>query len=134
MLKFSPPTVNWMETKPWVTYRELTGRINETTLQVRSLMASKSNFNEVTESSVSAFLPCVFPEIQVERGTYTGMVFCYQNFLTYCEKKIVPVSRKTFEIWGWRPRICKFFEITETIYSNSERSEQFLVTEWFLTT
>ena len=28
-------------------------------------------------------------------------------------------------------RIYKFFEITRTIYSNSERSEQFLVTECF---
>jgi hypothetical protein len=35
------------------------------------------------------------------------------------------------KIWGWRPRICKFFEITRTIYSNNERSEQFLVTECF---
>ena len=32
---------------------------------------------------------------------------------------------------GWRPRICKYFEITRTICSNRERSEQFLVTEWF---
>ena len=32
---------------------------------------------------------------------------------------------------GWRPRIFKIFEITRTIYSNSERSEQFLVTECF---
>ena len=40
-------------------------------------------------------------------------------------------SRKNFEIWGWRARICKIFEITRTIYSNSERSEQFLVTECF---
>ena len=39
--------------------------------------------------------------------------------------------RKTFEIRGWRPRICKNFEITRTICSNSERSEQFLVTECF---
>ena len=38
---------------------------------------------------------------------------------------------KTFEIRGWRPRICKVFEITRTICSNSERSEQFLVTECF---
>ena len=35
--------------------------------------------------------------------------------------------RKTFEIRGWRPRICKFFEITRTIYSSSERSEIVLV-------
>ena len=32
---------------------------------------------------------------------------------------------------GWRPRICKIFEITWTIYSNTERSEQSLVTESF---
>ena len=38
-------------------------------------------------------------------------------------------QKKTFEIWGWRPRICKIFEIFRTIYSNHERSEQFLVTE-----
>ena len=35
------------------------------------------------------------------------------------------------KIRGWRSRICKFLEIAWTIYSNSERSEQFLVTEWF---
>ena len=39
--------------------------------------------------------------------------------------------RKTFEIRGWWPRICKTFEIIRTIYSNNERSEQFLVTERF---
>ena len=32
---------------------------------------------------------------------------------------------------GWRQKIWKIFEITRTIYSNSERSEQFLVTECF---
>ena len=41
-------------------------------------------------------------------------------------------QEKTFEIRGWRPRICKIFEITRLIYSNCERSEQFLVTECFL--
>ena len=45
----------------------------------------------------------------------------------YWEKKMFYWLRKTFEIWGWRPRICK----TRAIYSNSERSEQFLVTECF---
>ena len=51
--------------------------------------------------------------------------------LTFCEKKLFSWSRNTFEIQGWRPRICKNFEITRTIYSNSERSDQFLVTECF---
>ena len=40
-------------------------------------------------------------------------------------------QKKTFEIRGWSPRIDKIFEVTGTIYSNSERSEQFLVTECF---
>ena len=40
-------------------------------------------------------------------------------------------SRIFFGIRSWRRIIFKFFEITSTIYSNSERSEQFLVTEYF---
>ena len=59
------------------------------------------------------------------------MVFCCQNCSDLLWEKIVLVIQKTFEIQGWRPRICKMFEITRTIYSNSERSEQFLVTECF---
>ena len=42
------------------------------------------------------------------------------------------IVRKTFEIRGRKPRISKVFEITRTIYSNSERSEQFMVTDCFL--
>ena len=38
---------------------------------------------------------------------------------------------KPLEIRGWRPRICKIFEITRTIYTNSARSEQFLETDCF---
>ena len=57
--------------------------------------------------------------------------FVTKIVLTYCEKKLFYWSRFFFEIWDWRPRICKKFEITRTIYSSSERSEQFLVTECF---
>ena len=46
------------------------------------------------------------------------MVFCHQNCSELLWEKIVLV-------------IEKIFEITRTIYSNSERSEQFLVTECF---
>ena len=53
--------------------------------------------------------------------------FVTKIVLTYCEKN----CSSDREIWGWRPRICKNFEITWTIYSNSERSEQFLVTDDF---
>ena len=52
-----------------------------------------------------------------KNGTY----FFIKIVLTYCEKKVFVI--------GWRPRICKIFEITRTIYSEGERSEQFLVTE-----
>ena len=41
---------------------------------------------------------------------------------TYCEKKYSR-DKKNFEIRSWRPRICKILE--------SERSEQFLLTECF---
>ena len=57
--------------------------------------------------------------------------FVTKIVLTYCEKKLFQWSGIFFEIWGWRPRIFKHFEITRTICSNSERSEQFLVTECF---
>ena len=44
--------------------------------------------------------------------------FVTKIVLTYCKKKLFSWSRKTFEIRGWRPRICKNFEIMRTIYSN----------------
>ena len=44
------------------------------------------------------------------------MVFCYQNCSDLLGEKIVLVIEK------------KNFEITRTIYSSSERSEQFMVT------
>ena len=59
------------------------------------------------------------------------MAFCYQNCSDLLWEKNVLVIAKTFEIRGWWLRICKIFEITRTIYSNSEGSEQFLVTECF---
>ena len=50
-------------------------------------------------------------------------------------RKIVLVIEKSF----WNSRLkawefAKILEITRTIYSNSERSEQFLVTGWFFLT
>ena len=41
-------------------------------------------------------------------------------------KKCSSVRKK---LLGLQPQICKIFEITRTIYSSSESSEQFLVTE-----
>ena len=52
--------------------------------------------------------------------------FVTKTVLTYCHW-----FRKTLEIRGLRPRIGKFFAITRPVYSNSERSGQFWVTECF---
>ena len=46
------------------------------------------------------------------------MVFCYQNFSDLLWEKIVLVIEKNFSL---QLRISNFFEITWTIYSNSER-------------
>ena len=51
------------------------------------------------------------------------MVFCYQNCSDLMWEKIVLVIEKTLQFEN--------FDITWTIHSNSERSEQFLVTECF---
>ena len=39
--------------------------------------------------------------------------FVTKIVLNLCEKKLLWWSRKTFENLGWRPRICKHFEITK---------------------
>ena len=57
--------------------------------------------------------------------TVRTAVFCFQN------SSVRIKCYSDWETWGWRPSICKIFEITRTIYSNSERSEQCLVTECF---
>ena len=55
--------------------------------------------------------------------SFHQMVFCYQNCSDLLWEKIVLVIEK---------KICKNFEITWTICSDSVRSKQFLVTECFL--
>ena len=52
------------------------------------------------------------------------LVFCYKNCSDLPWEKNVLVIEKNF--WNSRPRICKIFEIIRTIYSNSERSDNFL--------
>ena len=37
---------------------------------------------------------------------YQKWYFVSKIVLTYCEKKLLKWSKKTFEIWDWRPRIC----------------------------
>ena len=54
--------------------------------------------------------------------------FVTKIVLTYCEKKLCQWSRKTFEIRGWRPRICK---ISRTIIQTVKGQNSFWVTECF---
>ena len=60
------------------------------------------------------------------------MLFCYQNCSGLLVRKNCSSDREKllkFEAEG--REFAKNFEVTRTIYSNSERSEQFLVTECF---
>ena len=57
--------------------------------------------------------------------------FVTKIVLTYCEKKCSSDGEKLFKFEAEGREFAKIFEITRTIYSNSERSEQFLVTEYF---
>ena len=64
-------------------------------------------------------------------GIMWEMVFCYKNCSDLLWEKFVLVIEKNF--WNSRLKAENFqiFEIIRTLYSNSERSEQFLVTECF---
>ena len=74
-------------------------------------MSNATKYNKIMSEIISV-------DYQERSGTYfvTKIVLSYCN----CEKKLFYWLGKTFENWGW------FFEITITIYSKSERSEQFL--------
>ena len=77
----------------------------------------------------NAKFPCNWVQHDPKKIALRGLsnrklVFCYRNCSDLLWEKIVLVIEKTFEIRGWRSRIFKYFEITRTIYSNSERSEQ----------
>jgi len=61
------------------------------------------------------------------------LYFVSKIVLTYCKKKLFLWPRKTFKNRGWKPRICKNFEITRTFFFHRERSVQFLKKNVFLT-
>ena len=54
---------------------------------------------------------------------FLHIIFCFQNYSDLLwEKKCYCDLEKTFEIRGWRSRICKKFQISRTIYSDIESS------------
>ena len=88
------------------------------------------NFSRNFLKSLFDYRPIFVAQIKwVHLKSISGMVFCYQNCSDLLWEKIVLVIEKNFG--NSRLLICKIFEITRTIYSNSERTEQFLVTECF---
>ena len=58
-------------------------------------------------------------------------IFLPKLLLTTVRKNCSSDREFFFEIGGWRPRIFKNFGTTRSIYSSSERSEQFLVADSF---
>ena len=57
--------------------------------------------------------------------------FVTKIVLTYCEKNCSSDQEKVLKFEAEGREFCKNFEITRIICSNSERSEQFSVTECF---
>ena len=113
-------------------------------LSLKKSIIGSANIMQYVQKKFS----CLFPishwaapiEMNEKKTTDATFSSIWQNrngilllklFWPTVRKKMFWWSRKTFEIRGWKPRIFKIFEITWTIYSNSERSEQFLVTECF---
>ena len=57
--------------------------------------------------------------------------FVTEIVLAYCEKNCSSDWEKLLKFAAARPKNFKISEITRTIYSHSESSEQFLITECF---
>ena len=81
--------------------------------------------------SLTILIYFLFSVSSEKLGLFINSILLPKFFWPTERKKMLQWSKKTFEIRGWKPRIFKIFEITRTIYSNRERSEQFLVTECF---
>ena len=95
---------------------------------------SDSSTRVITQQKYSLIFYYVQQLFKMNETQVTGFLNSFllpKLFWPTVRKKLSLWLRKTFEIRGWRPRIYKIFEITRTIYSNSERSELFLVSECF---
>ena len=79
----------------------------------------------INTDSFLSFLFCSLQKKGIKKWYFVSKIV-----LTFCEKKLFWWLIK---VWGWRPKICKHFEITRTIYLNSERSVQFLKLNVFFT-
>ena len=100
---------------------------------------SKSGIlNKTSAKEVSLFVYCLFVW-KNKQALYLscfnfpskGLVFCYKNCSDLLWEKVVLVIEKKFWNSRLKTKNLQNFETTRTIYSNRERSEQFLVTECF---
>ena len=65
--------------------------------------------------------------IHIFLSVFVGLVFCFQNCSDLqWETNALVFEDLFFEIQGWRPRTWQIFELPRTIYSNSEKSSQFM--------
>ena len=85
----------------------------------------KTKIKNIIQSSTRKKMAVFVLFLKLSLMVVLKMVFRYQNF---CEKKPFEWSKKPL---GWSPIICKHFEKSRIIYSNSGRWEQFLVAKCF---
>ena len=80
----------------------------------------------------SLFILFCLSKVKID-SVWLEMLFCYQIWPTVRKNCSGDQEKLLKFVVGCREfaRICKKFQIARTIYSHSERSEQFLVTEYF---
>ena len=72
--------------------------------------------------NVEFFFQC---QKALHKDVFWNGILLPKLFWPTVRKKCSSDRGKTFEIRGWRPIICKNFEITSAIHWNSESSEEF---------
>ena len=105
--------MTWPKTLFYIFFWLLTSKVK------LRLTASRGHFQQRTFVNTKD-QPCGNLTLQAKNG------ILFPKLFLSTVKILFWWSKKTFEIPGRRPRICKNFEFIRTIYSNSER---FLVTE-----
>ena len=88
------------------------------------------NFAHGTNLDNHSYIQNVFLVFPLENFPHVRRngILLPQLFWPTVRKNCSSDREKLLKFRDWRPRICKIFEITWTIHSNSERSEKFLIT------
>ena len=89
--------------------------VGQCTLKGRYLHFQGSTQARLDESTVNSFSQNVM-RLRASKEDCcrpTNRYFVTKIVLTYSEKKLFQWTKRTFEIWFWRPRICKIFKSLE---------------------